>query len=207
VGGQTKEIVSALRASQRRYSEEFMNKKIGALFPGQGSQSVGMIKVLFEQFPETKKYFEEASDALNLNLGRLCLEGPEETLALTQNAQPAILVTSYSWFKVAEDRIGLTPIAGAGHSLGEYSALLCSGAFSLSEGASIVQKRGMLMQEAVPVGKGKMAAVLGLEDAKERVHFCYGWQKRERQGHPLTFPGLFIRYRCRVIFRQANTDQ
>jgi [acyl-carrier-protein] S-malonyltransferase len=139
-------------------------KKVAALFPGQGSQNVGMSKTLVEAFPWTRQIFEEASEAIKSNLYKLCAEGPSDELQLTFNAQPAILTTSYAWFRILQKTLDFKPMAGAGHSLGEYSALLCSGALTLSEAVRLVRKRGELMQSAVPAGKGKMAAVLGLSD-------------------------------------------
>ncbi len=138
--------------------------KIAALFPGQGSQFVGMAKALVENFPWTRAYFEEASDALSENLLKLCLDGPADKLQLTENAQPAILVTSYAWFQVAVATVDFKPAAGAGHSLGEYTALTAAGALTLTEAVHLVRARGQLMQNAVPLGKGKMAALLGLAD-------------------------------------------
>jgi len=140
--------------------------KIAALFPGQGSQFVGMVKPLLEEFPFTKQIFEEASDALSQDLVKLCNEGPADTLQMTENAQPTILTTSYAWFQVLRRNLDFTPAAGAGHSLGEYSALLAAGAMTLSETVRLVRIRGQLMQNAVPKGLGKMSAVLGLTDEK-----------------------------------------
>lgn len=138
--------------------------KIAALFPGQGSQAVGMPKALLENFPWTKAIYEEASDALSENLLRLCVDGPADKLQLTENAQPAILTTSYAWFQVLKRTVDFKPAAGAGHSLGEYSALTASGAIGLADAVRLVRARGKLMQNAVPFGKGKMAALLGLDD-------------------------------------------
>jgi len=123
-----------------------------------------MAKDLLEYFKKTDVFFEEASDAISIDLKKLCLDGPDTELALTFNAQPAILTTSYSWFKVLEEELGFCPTMSAGHSLGEYSSLLGSSALTLTEAVKLVRRRGELMQHAVPVGKGKMAAVLGLED-------------------------------------------
>ncbi len=145
--------------------------KVAALFPGQGSQYPGMNAELLREFPWTKTLFEEASDALHLNLTRLCLEGPADDLQLTANAQPAILTTSYAWFEVLKRTVEFSPEAGAGHSLGEYSALTASGALALGTAVKLVQERGRLMQEAAPQGKGKMAAVLGLSD-EQCKHLC-----------------------------------
>jgi [acyl-carrier-protein] S-malonyltransferase len=135
-----------------------------ALFPGQGSQYPGMSKALLDHFPGVKIHFEEASDHLSIDLLKLCDEGPSDELQLTKNAQPAILVTSFSWFQVLKNHLGFRPAASAGHSLGEYSALTSSGALPLAEAVRLVRKRGELMQEAVPQGKGKMTAVIGLDD-------------------------------------------
>jgi|694.fasta_scaffold106549_3 [acyl-carrier-protein] S-malonyltransferase len=143
-----------------------INQALAALFPGQGSQYPGMSKVLVEQFPWVKTHFEEASDTLKVDLLKLCEQGPSEELQLTKNAQPCILVTSFSWFQVLKKSLGFRPAAGAGHSLGEYSALASADALSLSQAVALVRKRGELMQEAVPQGKGKMSAVIGLDDDK-----------------------------------------
>lgn len=141
-------------------------KQIAALFPGQGSQYAGMVRVLKDGFPWTTRFYEEVSDAIKLDLLKLCLDGPEADLQLTFNAQPAILTTSYAWFQVLKKNLDFQPSVGAGHSLGEYSALLSSGALTLADAAKLVRKRGELMQTAVPQGKGKMAALLGLDDDK-----------------------------------------
>jgi [acyl-carrier-protein] S-malonyltransferase len=138
-------------------------KPIAFIFPGQGSQYVGMGKELFENFSVAKKVFEEADDALHLSISALCFKGPEEALKLTENTQPAVLTTSIAAFKVLQEEKGITPQFTAGHSLGEYSALVVSGALTFSEAVKIVHLRGKFMQEAVPVGEGAMAAVLGME--------------------------------------------
>ena len=138
-------------------------KPIAFIFPGQGSQYVGMGKELFENFSVAKKIFEEADDTLHLSISGLCFNGPEEALKLTENTQPALLTTSIATLKVLQAEKGLIPQFTAGHSLGEYSALVGSGALTFAEAVKIVHLRGKFMQEAVPVGEGAMAAVLGME--------------------------------------------
>lgn len=132
------------------------------VFPGQGSQKVGMGEALARAFPESRAVFEEADDALGMALARLCFEGPEQELQLTANTQPAILTASVAALRPLAAR-GLRPRLVAGHSLGEYSALVAAGALSLREAVVTVRRRGTYMQEAVPVGVGAMAAILGLE--------------------------------------------
>jgi [acyl-carrier-protein] S-malonyltransferase len=132
------------------------------LFPGQGSQAVGMGKALAEAFPEARGVFQAADDALGERLSRLCFEGPESELVLTRNTQPAILATSIAAHAVWSARGGTAAFV-AGHSLGEYSALVAAGALSLADAVRAVRARGTFMQEAVPAGTGAMAAVLGLD--------------------------------------------
>lgn len=138
-------------------------KPTAFIFPGQGSQYVGMGKELFENFAVSKQVFEEADDALHHSLSALCFRGPEETLKLTEYTQPAVLTTSIAAFKALQSEKGIIPQLTAGHSLGEYTALVVSGALAFSEAVKIVRLRGKFMQEAVPVGEGAMAAVLGME--------------------------------------------
>ncbi len=136
---------------------------IAFVFPGQGSQHAGMGKELADNFKVAKEVFEEANDALGFDLASLCYNGPEEDLKLTTNTQPSILTTSIAALKVVEQETGLKPSFAAGHSLGEYSALVCAGAMSFADAVRTVRQRGAFMQEAVPVGVGAMAAVIGLE--------------------------------------------
>ncbi len=136
-------------------------KKIAFLFPGQGSQYAGMGKDLAEKFPLARKVFDQADATLGLPLSRLCFEGPEEELKLTENTQPAILTTSIAAWRVF-DSYGYKPSFVAGHSLGEYSAMVASGALTLESAVNLVRWRGRYMQQAVPVGEGTMAAILGL---------------------------------------------
>ncbi|HBA90200.1 MAG TPA: [acyl-carrier-protein] S-malonyltransferase [Geobacter sp.] len=133
------------------------------IFPGQGSQHAGMGKDLADNFKTARISFEEADDALGFSLSRLCFEGPEEDLKLTANTQPAILAASVAALRVLREESPLTPSFLAGHSLGEYSALVASGALQFADALRIVRARGSYMQDAVPVGVGAMAAILGAE--------------------------------------------
>ena len=139
--------------------------KIAFVFPGQGSQSVGMCKEFYDTYPVVKQIFEEADDALGFSLTKLCFEGPDDQLRLTYNTQPAILTASTACAAVLKEH-GLKCDVAAGHSLGEYSALVNAGAMSFADAVRTVRKRGQFMQEAVPVGEGSMAAVLGLASEK-----------------------------------------
>jgi [acyl-carrier-protein] S-malonyltransferase len=139
--------------------------KIAFIFPGQGSQAVGMGKDLAEKFPAARQIFEEADEALGYKLSQLCFEGPEEKLRLTEITQPAILTASVAALRVLEAE-GANPAFVAGHSLGEYSAHVAAGTFSFADAVRTVRNRGKYMQEAVPVGVGTMAAILGMEFSK-----------------------------------------
>jgi [acyl-carrier-protein] S-malonyltransferase len=137
--------------------------KVAFLFPGQGSQKVGMGADLAREFPAARRVFEETDEALGLPLTRLCFEGPEEDLRLTANTQPATLATSIAALRAFESECDIRPRLSAGHSLGEYSALVAAGALTLSDAVRAVHERGRLMQEACPPGQGAMAALIGLE--------------------------------------------
>ena len=141
-----------------------MTQKIAFVFPGQGSQSIGMLGELAGEYPSVRQTFEEASDALGLDLWNLVSEGPESDLNQTQNTQPALLAAGVSVWRVWEQQGIASPVMMAGHSLGEYSALVSAGAIEFADGIRLVAERGRLMQEAVPEGTGAMAAILGLED-------------------------------------------
>lgn len=136
------------------------------MFPGQGSQFVGMGKSLLENFPVAKQTFEEANDSLRFDLKKICLDGPESDLKLTHYTQPAILTHSVAAFRVLSSETGQKADYVAGHSLGEYSALVAAGALSFSDAVRLVNKRGQFMQEAVPVGTGAMAALIGAVEDK-----------------------------------------
>lgn len=136
------------------------------IFPGQGSQAVGMGKALADAFPEAKAVFEAADDALNEKLSTLIWEGPDDALKLTANTQPAILTVSIAAHAVFSKRFATAPSFVAGHSLGEYSALVAAKSMTLADAVKAVRARGTFMQEAVPAGVGTMAAVLGMEPSK-----------------------------------------
>src|SRR5271154_789627 len=135
--------------------------KLVFLFPGQGSQSVGMGRDLFDRFPVARRTFEEADAALGFSLSDLCFNGPEDQLKLTEFTQPAIFTVSIAAQRVLAEK-GVTPSYVAGHSLGEYSADVAAGALPFADAVKTVRNRGRYMQEAVPAGEGAMAAVLGL---------------------------------------------
>lgn len=133
------------------------------VFPGQGAQHAGMGKELAGNFSVARHVFEEANDVLGFDLAKLCFEGPEDELKLTANTQPAILTTSIAALQVMQQEAGLVADYVAGHSLGEYSALVAAGAMTFSDAVSVVHQRGKFMQQAVAVGEGAMAAILGID--------------------------------------------
>ncbi|MBB5336063.1 ACP S-malonyltransferase [Pectinatus brassicae] len=136
--------------------------KLGFIFPGQGSQTVGMGKEFFDNYDVAKKMFKEADDALGYSIMDMCFNGPEEDLKLTANTQPAILTVSVIAATILQEK-GIVPQIVGGHSLGEYSALVVAGAMKFADAVYLVNRRGSYMQEAVPVGEGGMAAVIGLD--------------------------------------------
>jgi [acyl-carrier-protein] S-malonyltransferase len=153
-------------------------KPFAFVFPGQGSQSVGMLDA-WADHPEVAATLREASDALGEDVGRLIHEGPKESLALTTNTQPVMLVAGVAAYRVWRAEGGAEPAVMAGHSLGEYSALVCAGALTLADAAPLVRFRARAMQEAVPVGTGAMAAILGL-DAQKVIEGCAEAQRQLR---------------------------
>ncbi|WP_419147920.1 ACP S-malonyltransferase [Pseudoalteromonas 'SMAR'] len=141
-----------------------MSQKIALFFPGQGSQSVGMLSELLSSSEIVKNTFAEASQALGYDLAELVLNGPEQELNLTLRTQPALLTASVAIFRAWQEKQVDAELTLAGHSLGEYSALVCAGVLNLADAVKLVEKRGLYMQEAVPAGTGSMAAIIGLDD-------------------------------------------
>ena len=137
--------------------------KLAFVFPGQGAQAVGMGKDLFDQYDVAKRLFAEADEALGYSIKDMCFEGPADDLKLTANTQPAILTVSVIVNEILKEH-GVQPDVAGGHSLGEYSALVAAGVLSFKDAVALVHKRGQYMQEAVPVGEGGMAAIIGLDD-------------------------------------------
>lgn len=141
-----------------------MTKKIGFVFPGQGSQTLGMLADIASEYSEVKTTFDEASSVLGYDLWQLVQDGPAEVLDRTVHTQPALLAASYAIWQILQAKSMIRPVLLAGHSLGEYTALVCSEALSFQDGIKLVAARGEYMQEAVPLGEGALAAIIGLDD-------------------------------------------
>ena len=156
---------------------------IAAVFPGQGSQHTGMGRFLFDNFKSTQVLFEEAGDTLKIDFKKLCFEGAESDLALTHNTQPCLLLVSTASFLALKELIGFAPTLGAGHSVGEYAAVVTSGAMPFADGLRAVRLRGEAMQSAVPVGVGGMSAVMGL-DQDQVVKLCK-WAQETAKDQPV----------------------
>ena len=140
-----------------------------AVFPGQGSQSVGMLGALAAEHPEVQRTYAEASEALGYDLWALCQQGPDERLNATERTQPALLAAGVAAWRSWKAAGGRDPVAMAGHSLGEYTALVCAGALDFKAAIQLVEFRGQAMQQAVPAGQGAMAAIIGLDDEQVRA--------------------------------------
>lgn len=155
----------------------------GSVFPGQGSQQQGMGKFLFEEFQTAREVFEEASDSISFDMKKLCFEGSEADLALTENTQPALVTVSSAIDRVLQAQFGLNPQIAAGHSVGEFSAIVSAKALSVGEAVAAVRKRGQYMQDAVPVGQGGMIAILGAPD--EDIKKLCIWVEKTSGFNPL----------------------
>jgi [acyl-carrier-protein] S-malonyltransferase len=153
------------------------------IFPGQGSQAPGMGKFLYDEFAVARQTFEEASDALSIDLKKLCFTGSEQDLALTENTQPALLTTSVATARVLNTTFGLKPVASAGHSIGEYSSFVQGAVLKFSDAVRAVKRRGQYMQSAVPLGEGGMTATLGLDEAQ--VQFLCEWSEKHSGYKPV----------------------
>ncbi|QFY90600.1 ACP S-malonyltransferase [Magnetovirga frankeli] len=167
-------------------------KDFGVIFPGQGSQSLGMLAELGQAHPIVLDVFAEASEALGFDLWALCQQGPESELNQTQNTQPAMLAAGIAVWRLWQQHNGPAPKLLAGHSLGEYSALVAAGSLSFADGIRLVAERGRLMQQAVPEGVGAMAAILGLEDDQVRAACAAAAQDQVCEAVNFNAPGQVV---------------
>lgn len=169
-----------------------MSKTFAITFPGQGSQSVGMLAELAAVYPVVRETFEEGSAALGVDLWSLSQDGPKEKLNETQNTQPALLCAGIGVMRVLDQELGRQAVVMAGHSLGEYTALVAAGVLDLSDATRLVAMRGRFMQEAVPVGTGAMAAILGLDDDQVRAVCAEGAQGQVAAAVNFNSPGQVV---------------
>ncbi|MGB5763018.1 MAG: ACP S-malonyltransferase [Sedimenticolaceae bacterium] len=169
-----------------------MSKKVAITFPGQGSQSVGMLAELAAVHPIVRETFEEGSDALGVDLWALSQDGPKERLNETQNTQPALLCAGMGVMRVLEQQMAAPPLVMAGHSLGEYTALVAAGVLGLGDATRLVAMRGRFMQDAVPAGTGAMAAILGLDDDQVRAVCAEGAQGQVAAAVNFNSPGQVV---------------
>lgn len=173
------------------------------MFPGQGSQTVGMGKELFDQNATVKQLYQKANSELNKNLMQLMFEGPQEELTETENAQPALLLSSIAAYTLLDNE-GVTPVMVVGHSLGEYSALVAAGALTIEEALPLVATRGRLMEEAFPKGQGTMAAVLGLKEDEIKTALNHIDQNEVVDIANLNCPGQIVISGSRAGIEQAE---
>lgn len=157
-----------------------MQKNDVFVFPGQGSQNIGMAQDFYRNFGSVVRLFEEASDLCSIHFKKLCFEGPAEQLALTENLQPALFLTECAIITALREHTEAHPLVCAGHSLGEYSALFCAGSLAFEDGVRLTHQRGQAMQNAVPLGTGSMCAVLGLSDEHIQM-LCLQAQQNTRE--------------------------
>ena len=159
------------------------------VFPGQGSQSIGMLAALAQSDPVVRATFDEASAALGYDLWQLIQEGPKERLDSTECTQPAMLAAGVATWRLWHNRGGADPLMVSGHSLGEFTAFVCAGAIDFATAIDLVRFRGQVMQEAVPAGEGAMAAILGLDDAEVEQACRERCRRRSRRSGQFQFPG------------------
>lgn len=180
-------------------------KKIALLFPGQGSQYIGMGKELYDNFDTVKNIYDRANEILDIDIKELCFNGPEEELAKTENTQPCMLTTAYAISSLLTQK-GIIAEYAAGLSLGEYSALVYGGVFSFEEGLRLIQKRGKLMQMAVPKGYGGMAAIMGLEKEKIEAYCALNYAKGIIEVANYNCPGQIVVTGDKAAVDQAAVD-
>lgn len=181
------------------------NGKLAFVFPGQGSQSVGMLADLAKAFPVVRATFQEASEALRLDLWALVQNGPESTLNHTAHTQPAMLAAGVAVWRCWAEQGGVAPAVLAGHSLGEYTALVCAGALDFTAATRLVADRGRFMQEAVTAGQGRMAAILGLEDDRVRELCRLAAQGEVVEAVNFNAPGQVVIAGCAAAVERAIT--